>query len=345
MSVNPTQYDVIQDARIEDVESLVKNEYNPPSALEYSYPVVDQPMNDEMWQFVTLAFGNGIMDEGGQPYWLRNLNNATNTATLTTSTTTLTAQAVLRGFYHRLLRDLEISLPPVTVDTTYYVILQYDPVGHQQPTGPIKVKVVTQLDISLGKFYAVMWTVERKPNQLLTDAKVTQGRQKVAPTITVDGFTQLPEPRTVLWGTHAFVSGTTSKDRPGIYVASGASAETGAPTEWREANSTGWTNLTLGTGFVAAFSTPQWRMKDGYFEFRGSIKRSNDADFATGYVTLGWTGVEFPHFFKTTAASSGFAPRIERRAGSSGVNDNLTMYNVTSSGLKWVSIDLSIPYE
>lgn len=206
----PTAYDLEQDERLDQFEEIVTTTYQEPSQIEYSYPVVDQPMNDEQWQYVTLGMGDGILDDGGGAYWLR-LNgteantNSTNSMILAVSETTGTAQGMLKGFYHRLMADKVLTLPGVTSETIYYVTLQYDPLGHDTPTGPINVRVVTSLDYTQGKHYVVLWTVKRKPNQLLTDAEVTRLRPRVSPQIYVWDESHRPRADKVLWGTMCFV--------------------------------------------------------------------------------------------------------------------------------------------
>ena len=232
MSITPTNYDLQQDSRIDEIQEIITTDYQEPDQTEYSYPVVDQPMSDEQWQYVTLGIGDGVLDEGGQPYWLR-LNeseantNSTNTMLLTVSTTVNTAQAALKGFFHRLMENKVLSLPGVTSETTYYVVLRYDPLDHDKPTGPISVQVVTALDRTQGKHYVLLWKVTRKPNQLLTDAKVERVRPKITPMITVDSADQMPEPSTVLWGTRCLVDDTKTEYRAG-------GATEGGPRTWFE---------------------------------------------------------------------------------------------------------------
>ena len=84
--------------QVDELRSLITTEYEPPTGSEYSYPVVNQPLNDEMWQYITLAMGDGVLDEGGYPYRLRGRENVNNTLRISVSTVTNTAQAVLRGF-------------------------------------------------------------------------------------------------------------------------------------------------------------------------------------------------------------------------------------------------------
>ena len=215
MSITPTNYDLQQDSRIDEIQEIITTDYQEPDQTEYSYPVVDQPMSDEQWQYVTLGIGNGVLDEGGRPYWLQ-LNeseantNSTNTMKLAVSVYTDTAQAIFQGFYHRLLKDMVLHFPGVTSTTTYYVVLQYDPTGHQEARGPLRVEVVTSLDTTMGKSQLILWMVTRKPNQLLTEATITRVRPRVAPPIYVWEESHKPDANKQLSGALCIVGETAS---------------------------------------------------------------------------------------------------------------------------------------
>lgn len=285
MSVNPTEYDLVQDDEIQELKDIVTTTYQEPDQSEYSYPVVDQGMNDEQWQYVALALGSGVMDEGGRPYWLK-LNgseantNSTNTMLLTVSTVTDTAQASLRGFYHRLMADKVLDFPGVTSETTYYVALQYDPQGHKNPTGPISVKVLTRLDTAQGKHYLELWRVIRKPNQLLTDATIERVRPRAAPTQVVATWDQLPDASKCLWGSLFFVHETAE-----TVMAVGSTEDAGGPTRWLNLTSPEWVESTSNafpwTGHVAS-AKPAWRAIGDKVELRGRIKRQDNSDFNPG---------------------------------------------------------------
>lgn len=172
---------------------------------EESFPVVEQPMSADKWQSVTLGIGNGILDEGGFPYKLKGLNNSTNTGVLQAASRqdgTKFSAAVLNGFYHRLDEDMTLKFPAVTSATTYRVVLEYDPARSDMP---VKVKVVASLDSSGGKNYLHLHDVERKPNQLLTDAVVTMRRPRVAPVQVYASESDMPDAQHVLWGTIALI--------------------------------------------------------------------------------------------------------------------------------------------
>lgn len=279
----PTNYDMLQDQTIDEIREIVTTTYQLPEGTEYSYPVVDQPMNDEQWQYVTLANGDGIFDTGGSPYNLK-LNgseantNSTNTMLLTVSTVTKTAEAVLRGFYHRLMADKELSFPGVMSETTYYVVLQYDPLGHKTPGGPISVKVVTTLDTTLGKRQLVLWVLVRQPNQLLTDATIQRYLPRVVPTQLVYSEDQLPDPSKLVWGSMYFIHETAE-----IVMAVGANEQAGGPTRWKNLTSPEWVETTSSAfpAFESGLRAAR-RIVGDRVEFRGRSARSGGSRFAAG---------------------------------------------------------------
>lgn len=218
--------------QVQELRALITTDYQPPSEEEYSYPVVGQPLSDEQWQYVTRAMGDGILDDGGSPYWLKKLatdaeTNQRNQMVLTVSWEHSNAQASLRGFFHRLMADKVLNFPGVTTDTTYYVVLKYDPLGHNKATGPITAEVVTNLDYTQGKNYVVLWSVNRKPNQLLTDATITRLRPRLAPSFYVWDESHMPQASKVLWGTVCHV-GRSGK----MYRSSGPDGADAENREW-----------------------------------------------------------------------------------------------------------------
>lgn len=172
---------------------------------EISFPILEKPLSDTQWKSVARGFGTGVMDEGGNPYNLTNLNNATNTATIAVDNLTGYNHAVISGFFHKMDAPVTISLPAVTRTTTYHVALMYDPLNKAMP---VKLAVVTTLDRQRGKDYLVLWEVTRQPNQLLTEATKVKKRPTIAPTILVDTPASLPDARAQLWGTRAFAQQT-----------------------------------------------------------------------------------------------------------------------------------------
>lgn len=168
---------------------------------EESFPVLEKPMSDAQWKTVARGFGTGVMDEGGNPYNLINLNNATNQGTITVDTKTGYNHAVVSGFYHKMDSPITLDLPAVTARTTYYIVLLYDPTDKVMP---VKLTRVTSLDRTGGKDYLILWEVTRQPNQLLTDAARTKKRPIISPVLVVDTPSALPAADSVLWGTRAF---------------------------------------------------------------------------------------------------------------------------------------------
>lgn len=217
-------------AQIDDLKSLITTEYQPPSGAEYSYPVVGQPMTDEQWQYVTLGMGDGILDEGGEPYWFRGRENVNNTVSITVSTITGTAQALLRGFYHKMTEDKTFTVPGVGTTTTFYFCLTYNPVDLDTEKGPISLQMYAgEPPTTLGRFHVILWTLTRKPNQLLTEAEYAKHRPRIAPTITVARQEDMPRPAAVLWGSTCHVHRTNE-----TFVAVGDSDDgDSGPNEWK----------------------------------------------------------------------------------------------------------------
>lgn len=185
---------------------------------QQSFPIVEQPMDADQWQSVTLGIGDGILDEGGFPYRLKNLSNSTGTGVLQAAkrqgNKTYSA-AILNGFYHRLEDDLELEFPPVTSATTYYVVLEYDPLRTDMP---VEAKVVTELDDSQGKNYLTLYEVRREPDQLLTDATVRMVRPRVAPVQVYTREADMPPAHKTLWGTLAIVHNGRNSDNSAIFM-------------------------------------------------------------------------------------------------------------------------------
>lgn len=199
-------------ALIEELQELVgASTYEQVDGPEFSYPAVGQAVDDEMWKFVTLALGSGILDDGGGAYWLRKIGtdsetNSANQMRLTVSETTGTAQAMVNGFYHRLLQDMRLDFPMPLSETTYYVVLELNPLKARDPEGPISVKVhPNELNTESNRQHLILWTVTRKPNQLLTDATIERLRPRLSPPVYVWSKAHMPEASEVLWGTMCFV--------------------------------------------------------------------------------------------------------------------------------------------
>ena len=200
---------------------------------EESFPMRDEPMTDEQWKQVTLGIGNGVLNEGGDPYRLTNINNATNQVTVNVSTTTGLAQAIVAGFYHRIDAPVVLDVPAVTKATNYWIVLEYSPLRLESSEPPVQLKVVTALDTSQDKQYLVLHKFYRRANELLTNANYRSVKPRISPTLQVRDESELPEPETVIRGTVAVVHG----DFPDIKI---AKADPGKPLAWVSILSGAW---------------------------------------------------------------------------------------------------------
>lgn len=279
---DPTEYDLVQDQRLDELETLVTPQPKPSPGTEYSFPVVGQDVSDSEYRQMMLAQGDGVLDQGGRPYWLRNLDNATDTAQLTVSTTTQDAQAVIKGFFHRLTQDMTISLPPVTTETVYHICLTLDPLQSTNPLGPISVQVYAgEPPTSSGRIHVVLWKHTRQPNQTLTAGVTEYVRPKIAPTITVDKMSDLPQVQNLLWGTVAIVS---SGVQGAQIIRAGGTDESGGPSEWVNLLDPPFSN----PGDTATFKWPGHGYRRGVrrigdtLEFRGRIAKSDGSNFLIG---------------------------------------------------------------
>ena len=272
--------------QIDELKSLITTQYEPPSGSEYSYPVVNQPMNDEMWQYITLAMGDGVLDEGGYPYRLRGRENVNNTLRISVSTVTNTAQAVLRGFYHRLTADKTFTVPGVSSTTTFHFCLTYDPTAANSPGGPITLQMYAGAPpTTMGRFHLVLWKLTRQPNQLLTDAAVEKHRPRVVSTQLVYSASELPDPSRCLWGAMYFIHQTSE-----IVMAVGATQDAGGPTEWKNLTSPEWTESTSNVHVWAGHGPkPAWRIVGDRVEFRGRVARNDGSTYAVGTSTNAYT--------------------------------------------------------
>lgn len=151
-----------------------------------SFPIKEQPLTDQQWGQVTAGQGSGVIATTGDGnYGLTKITNATDTAVLSSGATGNTAQAIVAGFYHRIDAEFQVSLPAVTVNSTYFVGLVYDPTKHAAAGGPVAVSVTTTKPAGSGKVYLPLWEVQRTPNQLLTAATIRDLRVFIAPSIAV----------------------------------------------------------------------------------------------------------------------------------------------------------------
>lgn len=225
---DPTDYDKIQDEKIESLEDIVTTTGQPVGGSEYSFPIPNQPMDQDQFQLLSIPNGDGIIDRAGYPYKLVGWDsdsetNQKDSMILKVSNVTGKAEAVVGGYYHVLTEDKVIPLPSVSTTTTYYIELTYDPrLGDDEDPNIVSVQVYTsEPPTTFKRKHVDLHRVTREPNQILTDAKVETFRPRIAPTTVVYDKDSLPEPSTQVWGAVTFVHGAV-KD---IVVAKGNTSE------------------------------------------------------------------------------------------------------------------------
>lgn len=288
----PTPYDLEQDARIETIESLVTAEYQPPEGTEYSFPVANQGITQEQFRLMHLGQANGMIhgDNGtvndspnstGYRYYLEGHDtdsetNQRNTLILRAGTS---AEAIVEGFYHRLTEDMELPFPPVTTTTVYRVTLTYDP--RKFKTSPVNIEVWNaEPPTAHGQTHVLLHTVERQPNQLLSQAKITRYRQYTAGLLSVQNEGQLPDPASVPAGTLAVPSASGR----GIFVRSNTSlawVDPVAPSPWEDVfqgNRNGWTTGTHS-------EKPMARLTATGIQLKGFFLRNNATLDTFGRIT------------------------------------------------------------
>ena len=279
MTEQPSAYDIIQDHRLDALDELVHPYYQPPSEVEHSFPVVGQGVSADMYQQMSLAQGDGILitDGSESPYILTGMpggnseTNATNRMILKVATNTGRAEAVIGGFYHVLYQDMQIDLPPVSTGTTYIIALTYDPRREEEENGPIRVEVHTNvLPRTHGRKHIVLHTVQRQPNQLLTDATRQMHRQYIAPTIVVNrGEAGLPDSADVLYGTLGVTRNTGGSGE--IYAGTGSIYESRGTYGWQNLFVGEWVDLQKFGGWE--YENCLVRHRSGGLDIRGHFKR------------------------------------------------------------------------
>src|SRR5690625_4668895 len=58
-----TEYDKLQDQRLDELESLVSAEYEPPEGVEYSYPIANQGITQTQFRNMMRALGKGTITQ------------------------------------------------------------------------------------------------------------------------------------------------------------------------------------------------------------------------------------------------------------------------------------------
>lgn len=233
---------------------------------EITFPGLEQPMDEKMWRSVTLAMGDGAIDEGGNPYNLVNLNNVTNTGVIAVDTITKFNHALLQGFYHKMDAPITVSFPPVASNTTYTVALVYDPLNEK---APVTLKTLTVTPRTNGREYLKLWEVVRKPNQLLTDAAVKKLRPTVAPLLQVDDASCLPPLESQRFGTRAYCLYTGEEYKATFTRWKKISASKSSPVAmpgWEAVSKTGGiVAQPVDNGFLYTWGVALRRLSNGYY--------------------------------------------------------------------------------
>nr|DAT26577.1 MAG TPA: hypothetical protein [Caudoviricetes sp.] len=174
------------------------------TAVEESFPVVNKPLTGEQWSSVTTALGNGTIDEGTGDYRI-SLDNASNTVSVEPPAATGFAHATVGGYYHRIYGKVSLPCPPVTETTTYVLAIVLDPL--RQDSEPLKLELFkAPINYSGNKKFLVFCEIIRKPNELLSQAKVNIKKPRVSPSIDVQDVDNLPPAKTQPFGTIAYVN-------------------------------------------------------------------------------------------------------------------------------------------
>src|SRR5699024_5394870 len=203
----PTPYDLEQDQRIDDLESLVTADYEPPEGAQYSFPIANQGITQDQWQQMMLSMGDGAIVTEDSEYFFRLVKHDTdaetnqrNTLIMKVAENTGRNEASLAGFYFRQTEDIELPFPPVTSTTVYHVTVTYDP--RKFKTEPLRLEVwAGDPPRAQGQQHIVLRTVRREPNQLLSQAPISTLRHYVSPVITAVTEDGLPDAKDVLYGT------------------------------------------------------------------------------------------------------------------------------------------------
>lgn len=318
-------------------------------AVQQSWPRLDRGLSDvqDMVRFQNM---NGIYGRGGQPYWLRNNGsdsntNGTNTMLLTVSQVTGTAEGTIKGAFHRLRDDLELEFPPVSSNTLQHVVLEYDPIRSADGGDPIVAKVVTSLERSQGKEFLQLWTVDRRPNQLLTDAPVERYRPFVAPTVTYNDEGEFPDAESLLSGTVAIDRRNHTMFMSMQPYEADEDGNTSSSAWWINLNDPPWVDRldSSYTHWSAEGPHPSIQQRGRNVKMRGTLAIANGNSFNTsqnggsGYWIMTLPSGQRPrknHFFITAISGSGTIGYARIFIGYTGF-----VRAYVSRTCRWISLD------
>lgn len=326
----PTSYDLIQDDEIQGLKDIVTTSYQPPSDTEYSYPVVDQPMNDAQWMRIMRGIGSAIIDEvgDGAPFILKSVNDANRTITIGSSAESGESVCLIQGIAHLLEGDTALEIPYPTIPTTYNIGSEFDPLRQREEGGPIRLAVWDTANPPIqGKIRLPHLELKWSPNQTLSEAVTRSMRRQLSAAIVVDARTQLSDTDQMLWGTRALVW-TTGEE---LLFRDG----------WKSITDPPWSNINIGGGYEVFKPglTPQFRpLGDGTIETRGCIKKSSGSfNKAVPSYFANIPGIEWEREqFRPAAGTAGRGLRIDTTSGGTG-NRELSYY--TDDDMSWLSLD------
>lgn len=273
--------------------------------VEESFPVVNKPLTGEQWSSVTTALGNGTIDEGTGDYRI-SFDNASNSVYIDPPNPPGFAHATVGGYYHRIYGRVSLPCPPVTTTTTYILAIVLDPL--RQDTEPLKLELFkAPIDYSGNKKFLVFCEIIRKPNELLSQAKVNIKKPRVSPSIDVQDFDNLPPAKTQPFGTIAYVNSERSFYR--------RSAVNGSGETWARVAGSRQTPTNFMPGWIPSPSTPNnvgivtTPISDGFFcQYSGILSR-NAFDYQVGRE---WSvlGVLIPENLRTKKYTETIFPAL-----------------------------------
>lgn len=340
---DPTDYDKVQDSRLDDIEDIVTSSAEAGDGIEQSFPIEGDPMSGEQWAHLAKAWGSGVISYGGAPYRISDVDDVNNTLVINAADDEgRESGAVLEGYAHRMKGNVELSVAAVPSSTDYVIGLQFDPLRDSMP---IKLGVFSRpLDTSQGKKYIPIWEGTRKSSSALSSVTWNTARSRISPTTTVARESRLPDPRHsgLMWGTICY----TYRDRQWFQL-QWADEEGGEMVwvkisqEWSE-----WTN----PGDTATYEWAGhgyrrgWRSDGRSAELRGRVQKVDGTQFINGG---GGDGGYLMYSLPEAARPKGEVRLITASSGTT--NQRLVVANISSNGevrlqpilgdCQWMSLD------
>lgn len=332
--------------QIRDLQKLVKPTHTPFDGPEYSFPVVGQGVNSEQFQLISRAAGTGVYvqhsPEGAQsPYRLVGMpggdseTNAKNQMILKTSSVTGRSEASIEGFFHIQQEDKIIDLPAVSSPTTYHVTVTLDPERETDTLGPVRIDTFPATPpTSRRRKHIVLYTVYREPNQLLTDARVTQTRPWLGHVINVWSYNMLPNPELIEYGTLACVVIPSSErdTGPELYTNRGVHGWVPVYKETKYAPSrlmNDWSNYTGGGGY----SNVQFTLMNNVVHLSGMM---SSGFWGTSRDIMQLRNDVIPASTKIVTATHGHGGTIQLEIKRDGY---MRVRNLNGNSSSWVSLD------